>query len=184
MNRALLHILACPACPGDEALDLTAGGSDGEEVIEGALGCRRCGGSWPVRAGIPRFIAADQDYAGNFGFQWQHWRTVQIDRLNGHTISEDRLLSDTGWARDWFQDHSDDQADAVSHTSSERFETIRVQDHVSVDLKEKSGADPGSTFVERSVKGLYVSDHHDLTGQQSLTLYTVQCPLSVAFAGG
>jgi 2-polyprenyl-3-methyl-5-hydroxy-6-metoxy-1,4-benzoquinol methylase/uncharacterized protein YbaR (Trm112 family) len=102
LNRSLLDILACPHCRNDEALELTTAASDGDQVIEGALGCKHCGRSWPVRAGIPRFIAADEDYAGNFGFQWQRWRTVQIDRLNGHTLSEDRLLGDTGWARDWF----------------------------------------------------------------------------------
>ena len=102
LDKILLDILACPECPGDETLTLTNVVSDGIRVMEGTLHCGGCDRSWPVRAGIPRFVASVEDYAGNFGFQWRRWRTVQIDRLGGHTLSEDRLLNDTGWARDWW----------------------------------------------------------------------------------
>ncbi|MEX2453261.1 MAG: class I SAM-dependent methyltransferase [Rhodospirillaceae bacterium] len=55
-----------------------------------------------IEHGIPRFVAAGDNYASGFGYQWNRWRHIQIDRLAGHGLTEARLLSDTGWERDWF----------------------------------------------------------------------------------
>ena len=104
MRPALLDILACPVCDPDQELTLQDGATArGDEVIEGTLACAKCDRAWPVRDGIPRFVAATDDYAGGFAFQWRIWRTVQIDRLNGHTLSEDRLLHDSDWSPDWIR---------------------------------------------------------------------------------
>lgn len=89
----LLELLVCPRCAHRPSLV-----HDGD-----ALSCPECRTSWPIVAGIPRFVAADQDYCGNFGFQWQHWKAVQIDRLAGHRLSETRFLADSGWDRDWLK---------------------------------------------------------------------------------
>ena len=73
----------------------------GRAARGGRAGCAGCGGTWPVRNSVPRFVPEEEDYAGGFGFQWQRWRLTQIDRLNGTTLTTDRLLTDTGWDRDW-----------------------------------------------------------------------------------
>jgi SAM-dependent methyltransferase len=46
--------------------------------------------------GIARFVP-DDVYAGNFGMQWNRFRTTQLDRYNGTTISRDRFKLVTGW---------------------------------------------------------------------------------------
>lgn len=102
MRRWLLDLLACPDCAGDSMLRLENEAADGEEIITGRLICNTCGRHWPVTGGIPRFVAQDDDYATAFGWQWRRWRTVQIDHLNGHRFSEQRLLKDSGWPRGWF----------------------------------------------------------------------------------
>jgi SAM-dependent methyltransferase len=72
---------------------------EGDEIINGLLTCPQCSRTWPVTGGIPRFVPKDQDYCGNFGFQWKNWKTVQIDRLAGHTLSQRRFVADSGWEK-------------------------------------------------------------------------------------
>ncbi len=54
------------------------------------------GERYPVRDGIPRFVA-DDGYAESFGEQWQRWRTVQLDSAGAHDHSRERLYAGTGW---------------------------------------------------------------------------------------
>jgi SAM-dependent methyltransferase len=56
----------------------------------------RCGAGhvWPVRRGIPRFVASE-GYAGNFGFEWRRYKKTQLDRL-GSRESEKTFHEKTG----------------------------------------------------------------------------------------
>lgn len=94
MKLTALNVLVCPACKS--SLSLTADEKDGPEVITGRLQCTGCDSSYPVVHGIPRFVAADS-YASSFGHQWNWFRTVQIDSMNGRSESERALLGVTGW---------------------------------------------------------------------------------------
>lgn len=102
MRHWLLDLLACPHCADDAALRLQEETVDGEEIVSGRLVCDGCARSWPIERGIPRFAGGAEDYATGFGWQWRRWRALQIDHLNGHCFSEQRLLNDSGWPRDWF----------------------------------------------------------------------------------
>lgn len=102
MRHWLLDLLVCPRCGEEQPLALHDSIQDGSEIVAGRLACGVCGGAWPIRDGIPRFVSAGADYAATFGWQWRRWRSLQIDHLNGHSFSEDRLLHDSGWPRDWF----------------------------------------------------------------------------------
>ena len=101
MRRELLDILMCPACRSETPLDLAVDEDDGGEVVAGRLTCRDCDATYPIVGSIPRFVSSEDDYCGNFGYQWQRWRTLQIDRLSGHTLSETRFFNDSRWDRDW-----------------------------------------------------------------------------------
>lgn len=48
------------------------------------------GQSYPVVNGIPRFVATE-DYAADFGAQWQRFPKTQLDSHTGAPISHDRL---------------------------------------------------------------------------------------------
>ena len=63
------------ACGGP----LAAAGAD-------ALACAGCGKRVPVRNGVPRFVPDDQ-YAGNFGFEWTVHNRTQLDTSGGTTGS-------------------------------------------------------------------------------------------------
>ncbi len=101
MRAWLLDVLVCPDCPDQPSLRLEEAQSEGEEILSGRLTCSSCGKAWPVRDGIPRFVPPDDDYCGNFGFQWREWQALQIDRLSGHTLSRDRFMADSGWPPGW-----------------------------------------------------------------------------------
>jgi len=102
--RPWLHtLLRCPSCKTQTPLSLATEREQDGDVITGLLTCPDCLTKYPVRHGIPRFVAPDEDYCGNFGFQWQKWKDIQIDRLSGHHLSETRFFADTGWDRDWLK---------------------------------------------------------------------------------
>lgn len=68
----------------------------GGEIEEGSLACERCGAAYPIVRGVPRFVN-EEAYAGSFGKQWNWFRTVQIDSLNGGDASQRTLAATSGW---------------------------------------------------------------------------------------
>lgn len=70
--------------------------ADDAAIFAGELRDKKTGEIVPIRDYIPRFV--DQDnYAGNFGLQWNTFRTTQLDSQTGLNHSKKRLLADTGW---------------------------------------------------------------------------------------
>lgn len=67
-----------------------------EEIVTGALVTEDGAHRYPIVGGIPRFVAAE-NYADNFGLQWNHFRRTQLDSHSGHPISRDRFYRYTGW---------------------------------------------------------------------------------------
>lgn len=94
MKPAVLRLLICPACKDE--LGLRTRLQQGPEVVEGTLACRGCGAAYPIRKGVPRFVA-DGTYASSFGFQWHWFRTAQLDSVNGTNESGRLLQATTGW---------------------------------------------------------------------------------------
>jgi SAM-dependent methyltransferase len=94
MNRKLLQILACPDCHG--SMEAVAERERDQEIEEGSLACVSCRRTFPIRRFVPRFVSA-QNYADNFGFQWNAFARTQLDRYNGTRISEQRFTDETGW---------------------------------------------------------------------------------------
>ena len=66
------------------------------DVESGSLVDRSTGDCIPIEGGIPRF-SDQENYAHNFGLQWNIHRSTQLDSHTGLTISADRLWRGTGW---------------------------------------------------------------------------------------
>jgi len=84
MKRALLEWLRCPACSSS----LEASSSE-EDVVDGRLLCAN-NHLFPIRRGIPRFVASDA-YTQSFSYEWQRFRRTQLDSATGRTDTRDRL---------------------------------------------------------------------------------------------
>lgn len=95
MRLKLLEVLVCPQCQSELACQADETAEDGE-VLQGTLRCTSCAGAYPVEDGVPRFVSRE-NYASSFGFQWNRFRSEQLDSLNGITQSSRRLFTETGW---------------------------------------------------------------------------------------
>ncbi|WP_447977160.1 methyltransferase domain-containing protein [Candidatus Nitrospira bockiana] len=92
MKPEFMKHLACPVCGGAFQLSDATVGPVAGEILSGVLSCR-CR-TWPIRGYIPRFC--DQDYAENFGLQWNLFRRTQLDRA-AQDNSESRFASEIGF---------------------------------------------------------------------------------------
>ncbi len=103
MHKRLIGLLACPKCPKSDLVlnDIREAAED--EVIDGDLTCNSCQTIYPVVRGIPRFVPP-QNYAASFGYQWNTFQREQLDSNTKARLSEQRLLNETGWAKEWFKD--------------------------------------------------------------------------------
>jgi SAM-dependent methyltransferase len=94
LNRDLLTILVCPACragllPGEEHPSVGA-------IESGFLRCSGCWHEYPIVRGVPRFVP-EQNYAGSFGYQWNHFPRTQLDSSTGLPITRNRFFESAGW---------------------------------------------------------------------------------------
>jgi SAM-dependent methyltransferase len=99
MRLKLLEVLACPKCGGELACAASETAPDGD-VVAGGLACGRCRAAFPIEAGIPRFVPRE-NYASSFGYQWNLFKSEQIDAANKTGLSELRFHSETGWTKEW-----------------------------------------------------------------------------------
>jgi len=101
MYKRLLDVLACPQCGG--YLKLTKAETDNVgEVIFGKLECNQAAHDFPIEDAIPRFVPRD-NYAASFGYQWNRFRSEQIDSVNGTSLSTARFYAETGWTKEWLK---------------------------------------------------------------------------------
>jgi 2-polyprenyl-3-methyl-5-hydroxy-6-metoxy-1,4-benzoquinol methylase/uncharacterized protein YbaR (Trm112 family) len=97
MKAALVSFFCCPDCHAQRfELKETRAPNDGENIIEGLLLCGQCNSTFPIKDGIPRFVA-NEEYAGSFGFQWNKFRKTQLDSYTRLPLSRNRLVSVTQW---------------------------------------------------------------------------------------
>ena len=54
MKCELMALLACPMCKGE--LELTVEKEEGQEIITGALYCRKCSERYPIEDTIPNLL--------------------------------------------------------------------------------------------------------------------------------
>jgi SAM-dependent methyltransferase len=85
LKRALLAWLRCPVCH----TCLETGTERSDDIESGQLTCTS-GHTFPIIRGIPRFVASDA-YTGSFSYEWNQFRTTQLDSYTRRTDTRDRL---------------------------------------------------------------------------------------------
>src|SRR5579859_4971907 len=93
VHRSLLAWLRCPACSA--ALEPS---SAAEDIEAGQLRCDN-GHTYPIRRGVPRFVATDE-YTRSFSYEWQRFRRTQLDSATGRTDTRDRLQASLNFPLD------------------------------------------------------------------------------------
>ena len=97
MRREAIDVFECLKCRG--ALRIKSVSSEDRavaEIAEGMLECEACQASFPIVRHLPRFVPSDS-YASTFGFQWNRFDRIQIDKFMHNDLSRDRFYATTGW---------------------------------------------------------------------------------------
>ncbi len=97
MNVRILEFLACPNCGAELRLaERPAAGSSNGKVHDGQLSCAKCPTVFPIVRALPRFVPSEE-YAGSFGYQWNQFDKLQLDRFLRSDLSRERFYATTGW---------------------------------------------------------------------------------------
>lgn len=97
MKLSHLIFLRSPCCYSNLELS-SATQKLGERIETGELVCNKCHKSYEIKKFIPRFVHSD-NYAQNFGFEWNLHSNTQLDKYTGSKASEQRFFEATRWDR-------------------------------------------------------------------------------------
>jgi SAM-dependent methyltransferase len=97
MKRSDLPFLACPGCHSN--LTISESREVHGNIHSASLSCQSCGRSYQIVNSVPRFVPPE-NYATNFGFQWNTFSKTQLDSYTGLSISRERFFRSTGWTPD------------------------------------------------------------------------------------
>jgi len=97
VRQKALEIFACLKCGGAlRVASVQSEDAGAGDIIEGALECETCRNATPIVRGIARFVPSES-YASSFGFQWNRFDRLQLDRHMKNDLSRDRFYKTTGW---------------------------------------------------------------------------------------
>lgn len=110
MRLRALEFISCVLC--GHSLTATAREQEGEEILEGELGCGACPGRFPIQRGVPRLMPASLSTeatrsAVNFGGSWERFSSLKqmyheqfMDWIRFHSLDESffkgKLVLDLG----------------------------------------------------------------------------------------
>lgn len=94
MKIEFLEMLRCPI--SKEKLLLKNAISRQSEIITGVLYTKNGDFTYNIKDSIPRFVS-NENYAENFGFQWNLFAKTQLDSFSKVNISANRFWQATGW---------------------------------------------------------------------------------------
>src|SRR6188474_3042126 len=72
---------------------------EGGRVRQGELLEPVSGSRYPIARFIPRFVP-QENYAANFGLEWNIHSRTQYDETSGFSLSRERFEKETGWGPD------------------------------------------------------------------------------------
>ncbi len=97
MREHFIKYLVCPECLNE--LQLSISEKEGDKIKTGDLKCSSCSSTFPIINFIPRFVPIE-NYATNFGLQWNIHSKTQYDQYSNKNVSEERFFKETKWPRE------------------------------------------------------------------------------------
>ena len=98
MKEEYISHLVCPDCAGELRYKQAVKGKN-KAIESGTLQCSQCGHEFRIENYIPRFVPKE-NYANNFGFQWNLHSRTQYDSSHSAGISRNRFFEQTEWPED------------------------------------------------------------------------------------
>ena len=100
MKKTYLEYLVCTSCNSELSLEINEIDTlDNEKIKSGKLICKKCTKIFLIKDYIPRFVS--EGYTKSFGFQWNFFKKVQIDRENRSIESKKRFEKETKYKFNW-----------------------------------------------------------------------------------
>ena len=97
MHRQHLELLICPKTNRPLTLKENSLIIENGQIMEGLLIEPISGNEYPIINFIPRFVSPD-NYANNFGLEWNIHSKTQYDDYSGLSISKERFENETQWS--------------------------------------------------------------------------------------
>ncbi|PIW30995.1 MAG: hypothetical protein COW30_00825 [Rhodospirillales bacterium CG15_BIG_FIL_POST_REV_8_21_14_020_66_15] len=156
MRPEHLNLLRCPMSGAE--LAIADGIIEDGRVRSGRLVAKGGGAAapaYPIVDFVPRFVSSE-NYARNFGFEWNLHARTQYDSESGHKVSEERLFKYSGWPR-----RMDSEVILEAGSGSGRFTESLLRTGatvVSFDYsdaveanRDSNGADPNLLLVQADI---------------------------------
>src|SRR2546422_4873663 len=94
MDLKAVDVFACPECGAElRVARREEDGSQNGKIKEGQLRCTQCPATFPILRSMPRFVSSDE-YAASFGYQWNQFDKLQLDKFMRNDLSRERFLDD------------------------------------------------------------------------------------------
>ena len=77
-------------------LETTSSALNNGTIAEGQFVCASCARTFPIVRSMPRFVPGEE-YAQTFGYQWNRFDQLQLDRHMGNDLSRERFFVTTQW---------------------------------------------------------------------------------------
>lgn len=86
----------CVGCGAPLRAEAAASQQNNGNTAEAQLICSSCERVFPVVRSLPRFVPSE-DYAHNWGYQWNLFDKTQLDSHTGNNMSHERFFATTQW---------------------------------------------------------------------------------------
>ena len=96
MNQSAVDLFACIACGSSLRAEANPSAANNGNIVDGQLTCTGCGKTFPIVRSMPRFVPSEE-YAQSFGYQWNRFDRLQLDRHMGNDLSRERFFKTTQW---------------------------------------------------------------------------------------
>jgi SAM-dependent methyltransferase len=96
MERKAVDWFACTECSSSLRVEASPQVQNNGTITEGQLICTSCARTFPIVRAIPRFVPSEE-YAQTFGYQWNRFDRLQLDRHMGNDLSRERFFATTQW---------------------------------------------------------------------------------------
>ena len=96
MDPKFTEWFACTGCGSPLRVEVSSSARNNGAIAEGQMVCASCARRFPIVRSMPRFVPSEE-YTRTFGYQWNRFDKLQLDRHMGNDLSRERFFLTTQW---------------------------------------------------------------------------------------